>query len=80
MAQRARFAGRALGVGFEMFQAPYGPALNAYGLGRLDDAGLRKRTHYDDRWGFAYAYYQPILVSIDRARLPLKAPQRDARG
>jgi uncharacterized iron-regulated protein len=73
VAQRAQFAGRALGVGFEMFQAPYGPALNAYGVGHLDDAGLRKRTHYDDRWGFAYAYYQPILA-FGRARgLPLKA-------
>jgi uncharacterized iron-regulated protein len=73
VARRAQFAGRALGVGFEMFQAPYGPALNAYSVGRLDDAGLRKRTHYDDRWGFAYAYYQPILA-LGRARgLPLKA-------
>jgi uncharacterized iron-regulated protein len=73
VAQRAQFAGRALGVGFEMFQAPYGPALHAYGVGHLDDAGLRKRTHYDDRWGFAYAYYQPILA-FGRARgLPLKA-------
>jgi uncharacterized iron-regulated protein len=73
MAQRAQFAGRALGVGFEMFQAPYGPALNAYGMGRLDDAGLRKRTHYDDRWGFAYAYYQPILALARARGLPLKA-------
>jgi uncharacterized iron-regulated protein len=73
LAQRAQFAGRALGVGFEMFQVPYGPALNAYGVGHLDDAGLRKRTHYDDRWGFAYAYYRPIL-EFGRARgLPLKA-------
>jgi uncharacterized iron-regulated protein len=73
VAQRAQFSGRALGVGFEMFQAPYGPALHAYGIGHLDDAGLRKRTHYDERWGFAYAYYQPILA-FGRARgLPLKA-------
>jgi uncharacterized iron-regulated protein len=73
VAQRAQFSGRALGVGFEMFQAPFGPALHAYGVGHLDDAGLRKRTHYDERWGFAYAYYQPILA-FGRARgLPLKA-------
>jgi uncharacterized iron-regulated protein len=73
VAERAHFSGRALGVGFEMFQAPYGAALNAYSVGHLDDAGLRKRTHYDDRWGFPYAYYQPILA-FGRARgLPLKA-------
>jgi uncharacterized iron-regulated protein len=71
--RRARVSGRALGFGFEMFQAPYGGALYSYGLGRIDDAGLRKRTHYDDRWGFPYAYYQPLL-SFGRAYgLPLKA-------
>jgi uncharacterized iron-regulated protein len=73
LAERARFSGRALGVGFEMFQAPYGPILQLYGAGRMDDAALRKRTQYDERWGFPYAYYQPIL-EFGRARgLPLKA-------
>ncbi len=73
LSQRARFSGRALGVGFEMFQEPYGPALYDYGIGRVDDAGLRKRTHYDELWGFPYAYYQPVLA-LGRARgLPLKA-------
>jgi uncharacterized iron-regulated protein len=62
LARRARVSGRALGIGFEMFQAPYGEALRAYERGRLDDAGLRKRTHYDDRWGFPYAYYRPVLA------------------
>jgi len=71
--RRARVSGRALGVGFEMFQAPYGAALFAYGSGRLDDAGLRKRTRYDELWGYAYAYYRPVL-SLGRAyKLPLKA-------
>ena len=71
--RRARISGRSLGVGFEMFQAPYGQALYAYGLGHLNDAGLRKRTHYEDRWGYPYAYYRPLL-SFGRAYgLPLKA-------
>jgi len=71
--RRARVSGRALGVGFEMFQAPYAAALQAYGLGRLDDAGLRKRTHYDDRWGYPYAYYRPVLSFARAYGLPLKA-------
>jgi len=71
--QRARVSGRALGIGFEMFQAPYAAALHSYGVGRLDDAGLRARTHYDDRWGYPYAYYRPVL-SLGRSHgLPLKA-------
>jgi len=71
--RRARVSGRALGVGFEMFQAPYGAALHSYGVGRLDDAGLRKRTHYDDRWGYPYAYYRPVLALGRAYGLPLKA-------
>ena len=71
--RRARVSGRALGVGFEMFQAPYGDALTAYGKGTLTDAGLRKKTRYDERWGYAYAYYRPVL-NLGRAYgLPLKA-------
>src|SRR6478609_528935 len=71
--RRARISGKALGVGFEMFQAPYAAALYAYGVGRLDDAGLRKRTHYDERWGYPYAYYRPVLSLGRSYGLPLKA-------
>ncbi len=56
-----------------MFQAPYGAALHSYSTGHLDDAGLRKRTHYDDRWGYPYAYYRPVLVLGRAYGLPLKA-------
>jgi uncharacterized iron-regulated protein len=73
LARRARVSGRALGVGFEMFQAPYGDALRSYELGRLNDAGLRKKTHYDDRWGFPYAYYRPVLAYGRAFGLSLRA-------
>jgi uncharacterized iron-regulated protein len=73
LARRARVSGRALGIGFEMFQAPYGDALRSYERGRLDDAGLRKKTHYDDRWGFPYAYYRPVLAYGRAFGLSLKA-------
>jgi uncharacterized iron-regulated protein len=73
LARRARVSGRALGIGFEMFQAQYGAALYHYSTGRLNDPGLRKRTHYDERWGYPYAYYRPLL-ELGRAQgLPLKA-------
>ena len=71
--RRARISGRALGVGFEMFQAPYAQALYLYGLGHLDDNGLRKRTQYDKRWGYPYAYYRPVLALGRAGGLPLKA-------
>ena len=71
--RRARVSGRALGLGFEMFQVPYSAALYAYGIGHLDDAGLRKRTQYDERWGYPYAYYRPLLALGRVYGLPLKA-------
>lgn len=71
--RRARVSGRALGVGFEMFQAPYGDALHAYSIGSLDDAGLQKRTQYEKRWGYPYAYYRPVLELGRAYGLPLKA-------
>jgi uncharacterized iron-regulated protein len=71
--RRARVSGKALGVGFEMFQAIYATALYQYGLGHLDDAALRKRTQYDARWGYPYAYYRPVLTLGRSYGLPLKA-------
>jgi uncharacterized iron-regulated protein len=73
LARRARVSGRALGVGFEMFQAPYEDALRSYARGRLNDAGLRKRTQYEDRWGFPYAYYRPVLGYARAFGLSLRA-------
>ncbi|MEO6603947.1 MAG: ChaN family lipoprotein [Polyangiaceae bacterium] len=71
--RRSRISGRALGVGFEMFQAIDGDALHAYSIGSVDDAGLRKRTQYDKRWGYPYAYYRPVLALGRAYGLPLKA-------
>jgi uncharacterized iron-regulated protein len=71
--RRARVSGRALGIGFEMFQASDSNALHAYSVGYIDDAGLRKRTDYEARWGYAYAYYRPILALGRAYGLPLKA-------
>ena len=73
MERRARISGRALGVGFEMFQSRYGAALHSYSVGNLDDAGLLKRTQYEQRWGYPYAYYRPVLAFGRAYGLPLKA-------
>lgn len=70
--RRARVSGRALGVGFEMFAARYNDQLYAYSLGKLDDAGLRKKTRYEENWGFPYAYYRPVLNLGKTYGLPLK--------
>jgi len=73
LARRARVSGRALGVGFEMFQTPFADALRAYARGRIDDTILRKKTHYDERWGFPYVYYRPVLAYARAFGLSLRA-------
>lgn len=70
--RRARVSGRALGLGFEMFQTPHNDALHAYSIGDIDDAGLRKKTRYEENWGFPYAYYRPVLNLGRTYGLPLK--------
>ena len=48
-------------VGMEMFQYPYQPVLDDWTAGRLDETNLRRRTEWDARWGFDFAFYRPIL-------------------
>lgn len=73
LARRAQHRGEALGVGFEMFQAPFQSQLDAFSRGRLDAAELRERSEYDTRWGLPFAYYRPLLEAGRDAGLPLLA-------
>jgi len=54
-----RTAGLALGM--EMVQRPFQAVLDDYGGGRIDDAALQSRVGWDDRWGFDFALYQPVI-------------------
>jgi uncharacterized iron-regulated protein len=62
-----------LAIGLEMFQRPYQPALDAYVAGDISLTELRQRTEYDDRWGYPWHYYAPILEFARRQGLPLIA-------
>jgi len=62
-----------LAVGFEMFQRPYQSALDAYVAGELEEAAMLEQTEWDDRWGFDFAMYAP-LIRLGRDRgVPLVA-------
>ncbi len=50
-----------LAVGMEMFQFPFQEPLNQWSAGRIDESVLRRETEYDERWGFDFALYRPIL-------------------
>lgn len=70
---RARHAGRALGIGFEMFQRPFQRALNRYADGTIDEAELLEETEWEERWGHPFAYYRPLVQLARTAGLRLVA-------
>ncbi len=56
-----------------MFQAPSQSYLDAFSRGRLDEASLLAKTEYDERWGFPFAFYRPLLETARASGLPLLA-------
>ncbi|MGF1481302.1 MAG: ChaN family lipoprotein [Cyanophyceae cyanobacterium] len=62
-----------LAIALEMFQRPYQFALDQYLAGEISEGELRTKTEYDQRWGFEWEYYAPILRFAQAHRLPLLA-------
>jgi uncharacterized iron-regulated protein len=55
-ARRGPFA-----VGMEMVQRPFQGVLDDYAAQKIDDAAMTARTGWEDRWGYAFALYRPLL-------------------
>lgn len=65
--------GASLAIGMEMFQRPFQEALDAYSRGAIDETELVRATEWEERWGFAFASYRPILEFSRSAGLELIA-------
>jgi uncharacterized iron-regulated protein len=50
-----------LAIGMEMFQTPFQEPLTQWSDGLIDETVLRRETEYDERWGFDFSMYRPIL-------------------
>ncbi|HSN82080.1 MAG TPA: ChaN family lipoprotein [Polyangiales bacterium] len=50
-----------LAIGMEMFQVPFQEPLTKWSAGLIDETVLRRETEYDERWGFDFGMYRPIL-------------------
>jgi uncharacterized iron-regulated protein len=82
LAARSATAGRSLAVGFEMFQRPYQPALSAFVAGSLPEDRFLADSEYQERWGFDFALYRPLLEAARDRRLTalaLNAPRELTR-
>ena len=62
-----------LAIAFEMFQHPFQSVLDEYVNGTIDEQTLQEKTEYDERWGFPWEYYAPILRFAREHQLPLLA-------
>jgi uncharacterized iron-regulated protein len=62
-----------LGVGMEMFQKPFQPALDDYLTGKGTEADFLKATEYQTRWGFEWQLYRPIVEYCRVNHLPVAA-------
>lgn len=71
-----------LAIGMEMFQRPFQTVLDQYSRGDLSLADLREQTEYDQRWGYDWSLYAPILQFAQTHQIPvlaLNTPQEITR-
>ncbi len=62
VSERARSAGRAPGLGLEMFQRPFQGVVDDFVAGRIDEAALLSRSAWKDRWGYDWSLYRPMVL------------------
>lgn len=69
-------------LGMEMFQKPFQGVLDDYAARRIDEETMLARTGWEQRWGYDYELYRP-MVEAARARglalLALNAPRELVR-
>ena len=80
LAKRAVAAKRPLAVGLEMFQRPYQGPLSAFVSGSLSEEQFLEDSEYDQRWGFDFALYRPLLESARESPAARAGAQRASRA
>lgn len=65
--------GEPIALAMEMFQRPYQSFLDAYVAGEIDEAELIEKSQYEQRWGFPWEYYAPLLHFARANQLPVLA-------
>jgi len=60
-------------LGMEMFQRPFQGVLDDYAAKRIDDAALRSRAGWEDRWGYDFNFYGPTIHTAVEAHAVLLA-------
>ncbi|OCR00883.1 hypothetical protein BCD67_24490 [Oscillatoriales cyanobacterium USR001] len=64
---------RRIAIALEMFQRPFQGAIDRYLAGQITEAELITQSQYNQRWGFPWEYYAPILRFAKENQLPVLA-------
>jgi uncharacterized iron-regulated protein len=62
-----------LGVGLEMFQKPFQPAVDRYFRGESSEEEFLKTSEYRKRWGYNWFLYRPIVEFCKKNGIPVAA-------
>ena len=62
-----------MALGMEMFQRPFQGVLDDYAAKRISDDALRSRAGWEDRWGYDYWLYGPVIAAAVDAHAALLA-------
>jgi uncharacterized iron-regulated protein len=60
-------------IAVEMFQRPFQGAVDRYLAGEIDEAQLLQQTEYEQRWGYDWRYYAPLMRYAKEHNLPVIA-------
>jgi uncharacterized iron-regulated protein len=60
-------------IALEMFQRPSQPLLDQYLSGDITETQLQQQSEYDERWGYPWEYYAPILRFAKEQQIPVIA-------
>ena len=73
LSQRNREGGVETALGMEMFQRPFQGVLDDFAAGRIDEPALLARSGYQQRWGYDWGFYGPIVRLAVERRSPILA-------
>ena len=62
-----------LGVGMEMFQRPFQQAIDRFLRSELTEDEFLKASEYQDRWGYDWSLYRPVVEFCRRNGIPVAA-------
>ncbi len=62
-----------MAIALEMFQRPFQPVIDRYLAGDISEAELVAQSEYEQRWGFPWVYYAPILRFAQNNQIPVLA-------